>query len=145
MATIPACRNKTRMYVCACVQSGEGGFNRQTGHRLWRAYILYQEIWIFFFFLKNIYLAALGLRCGMQGLSVAAFKCLVAACGIQFPDQESNPEPPSEFQPLLSGRYSSDTCRPDSCLLILKQPFKWKLILLFQNLNHYLSSQISPK
>ena len=36
----------------------------------------------FLFLFKTIYLAALGLRCGMQGLSVAAIKLLVAACGI---------------------------------------------------------------
>ena len=47
----------------------------------------------FFFFFFNIFLAASGPSCGMRDLLVAACELLVAAYGIQFPDQRLNPGP----------------------------------------------------
>ena len=48
---------------------------------------------VLFCFLLFTYLAAPGLRSGMQDLLVAvACKLSVAACGIQVPGQGSNPE-----------------------------------------------------
>ena len=46
---------------------------------------------IFYLFIYN--LAASGLSCGKRNLLVVACELLVAACGILFPDQGSNPGP----------------------------------------------------
>ena len=73
-------------------------------------------------FLKKtpfIYLAALGLSCGTWNLLVVACELLVAACGIQFPDQGSNPDPcigSMGFHPLDHQGSPSD-------LLLLQKDF----------------------
>ena len=48
---------------------------------------------IYFFFFLIIYLAVLGLSCDMGDLLVGTGELLVAAHGIQFLDQGSNPGP----------------------------------------------------
>ena len=48
-----------------------------------------------------IYLTARGLSCSMQGLPSLLWHTgsLVAACGVWFPDQGSNPGPPAVWEP----------------------------------------------
>ena len=80
------------------LKGGEGSNELASSNTFWTdfssptSYSFFQEV-----FLKNIYLATPTLSCGTWNLSVVACelsavtrKLLVAACGIQFPDQGSN-------------------------------------------------------
>ena len=80
--TVFICLGKGVIWLGLCKMPNTGKLSHSNG--------------FFFFFFSVclfIYLAVLGLSCGMQDLQLQHAGSSVAACGIMFPDQGSNPAP----------------------------------------------------